>query len=130
MRYLINLRKENDLRRERQRQSRKSVDQPRSGATSPSSPASSIVYSPKKAPWPAEGIERKEEEEQPPEHLLLDPALMLPFTLPTSTDLLVSFGAGFGGLNRERERRYIPTVPAEFLSRLDAGGSGATGYDE
>ena len=130
MRYLINLRKENDLRRERQRQSRKSVDQPRSGATSPSSPASSIVSSPKKAPWPAEGIERKEEEEQPPEHLLLDPALMLPFTLPTSTDLLVSFGAGFGGLNRERERRYIPTVPAEFLSRLDAGGSGATGYDE
>jgi hypothetical protein len=46
---------------------------------------------------------------------------MLPFSLPTSTDLRISFGAGFGGVDRERERRYIPTVPAEFLSKLDLG---------
>jgi hypothetical protein len=48
---------------------------------------------------------------------------MLPFSLPTSTDMLVSFGAGFGGINRERERKYIPTVPPEFLSKLDVGGN-------
>jgi hypothetical protein len=47
---------------------------------------------------------------------------MLPFSLPTSTDMLVSFGAGFGGVNRERERKYIPTVPPEFLAKLDARG--------
>lgn len=63
------------------------------------------------------GLEKDEEE--PKEGLLLDPALMLPFHLPTSTDMLVSFGAGFGGVNRERERKYIPTVPPEFLSRLE-----------
>ena len=44
---------------------------------------------------------------------------MLPFFLPTSTDMLVSYGAGFGGLNRDRERKYIPTVPPEFLAKLD-----------
>jgi hypothetical protein len=34
--------------------------------------------------------------------------LFLPFSLPTSTDMLVSYGAGFGGTNRERARKYIP----------------------
>ncbi|RCI17285.1 hypothetical protein L249_2287 [Ophiocordyceps polyrhachis-furcata BCC 54312] len=63
-----------------------------------------------------------EEGEDAPEHLLLDPALMLPFTLPSVTDMLVSYGAGFGGVNRERERKYIPTVPAEFLEKLEVSG--------
>lgn len=57
-----------------------------------------------------------------PEHLLLDPALMLPFILPTSTDMLISYGAGFGGINRDRERKYIPSVPPEFLAKLDTTG--------
>lgn len=57
-----------------------------------------------------------------PEHLLLDPAWMLPFTLPSVTDMLVSYGAGFGGVNRERARKYIPTVPAEFLAKLEVEG--------
>jgi hypothetical protein len=51
----------------------------------------------------------------------MNPALLLPFHLPTSTDMLVSYGAGFGGVNKERERRYIPSVPPEFLSKLDPG---------
>lgn len=51
--------------------------------------------------------------------VLLDPSLTLPFSLPTSTDMLISYGAGFGGVNRERERKYIPTVPPEFLTKLD-----------
>ena len=72
-----------------------------------------------------------EEEDDAPEHLLLDPALMLPFSLPTSTDMLVSYGAGFGGVNRERERKYIPTVPPEFLAKLDmSGGRAQTTYQE
>lgn len=53
--------------------------------------------------------------------LLLDPAMTLPFSLPTSTDMLISYGAGFGGVNRERERKYIPTVPTEFLTKFDRG---------
>ena len=48
----------------------------------------------------------------------LNPALMLPFSLPSSTDMLITYGAGFGGTNRERERKYIPTVPPEWLTKL------------
>ncbi|GAB1216091.1 hypothetical protein ATERTT37_005296 [Aspergillus terreus] len=51
--------------------------------------------------------------------IFLDPSLTLPFSLPTSTDMLISYGAGWGGTNRERARKYIPTVPAEVLSRFD-----------
>ncbi|ODH13940.1 hypothetical protein ACO22_06775 [Paracoccidioides brasiliensis] len=54
-----------------------------------------------------------------PSTLLLNPSKTLPFSLPTSTDMLVSYGAGFGGVNRERERKYIPTVPTEFLNKFD-----------
>ncbi|KAG5929084.1 hypothetical protein E4U42_007234 [Claviceps africana] len=77
------------------------------------------VASPPKA---KESHEGSDEEEDAPEHLLMDPALMLPFTLPSVTDMLVSYGAGFGGVNRERERKYIPSVPAEFLDKLEVSG--------
>ena len=66
------------------------------------------------------GTEPHPEEEEPPsERLLLDPAHMLQFSLPTTVDMRLSYGAGYGGVNRERERRYIPTVPPEFLAKLD-----------
>ncbi|PYH45526.1 DIL and Ankyrin domain protein [Aspergillus saccharolyticus JOP 1030-1] len=54
--------------------------------------------------------------------VFLDPSLTLPFSLPTSTDMLISYGAGWGGTNRERARKYIPTVPPEVLSRFDRDG--------
>ncbi|EEA26667.1 hypothetical protein EYB25_002297 [Talaromyces marneffei] len=54
-----------------------------------------------------------------PDSYLLDPSMTLPFILPTSTDMLISYGAGFGGTNKERARKYIPTVPTEVLSRFD-----------
>ncbi|KAJ5674073.1 Dilute [Penicillium macrosclerotiorum] len=53
--------------------------------------------------------------------IFLDPTLFLPFSLPTSTDMLISYGAGLGGTNRERARKYIPTVPPEVLTRFDRG---------
>lgn len=57
-----------------------------------------------------------------PETNLLNPAMLLPFQLPTSIDMLVSYGAGFGGMNRERERRYTPSVPPETLAKLEPEG--------
>ncbi|KOS23455.1 Dilute domain-containing protein [Escovopsis weberi] len=69
-------------------------------------------------------------EEELPENLLMDPAFMLPFSLPTVTDMLVSYGAGFGGVNRERERKYIPTIPPEFLERLEVSGARAPIFGE
>ncbi|KAK5168939.1 Allantoicase [Saxophila tyrrhenica] len=63
-----------------------------------------------------------EDDNDMPDSNLLNPALLLPFHLPTSTDMLISYGAGFGGMNKERERRYFPSVPPEFLAKLDPGG--------
>ena len=72
---------------------------------------------------------QEDPEDQPPpsERLLMDPAHMLQFSLPTAVDMRLSYGAGYGGANKERERKYIPTVPPEFLAKLDVNGSGAAG---
>lgn len=63
------------------------------------------------------------EDEPPSERLLMDPAHMLQFSLPTTVDMRLSYGAGYGGVNRERERKYIPTVPPEFLAKLNLSGN-------
>jgi hypothetical protein len=73
------------------------------------------------APNPPTQPSASDQDADLPETNLMNPALLLPFHLPTSTDMLVSYGAGFGGVNKERERRYIPSVPPEFLSKLDPG---------
>ncbi|KAI7518415.1 hypothetical protein KC317_g22901 [Hortaea werneckii] len=62
------------------------------------------------------------DEDETPDSNLLNPAVLLPFQLPTSTDMLVSYGAGFGGMNKEREKQYIPSVPPEFLAKLEPEG--------
>jgi len=135
MKYLMNLQKEAQLRKERQRRSQSEAPSTPTKTTfngqAPATPDSNgkpIVPNTLK-PLPPD--ELPQEEDDAPENLLLDPALMLPFSLPTSTDMLVSYGAGFGGLNRERERKYIPTVPPEFLAKLDlAGGRERSTYQE
>ena len=76
---------------------------------------------------PVEGMNgslQPDDEEPPSEKLLLDPAHMLQFSLPTTVDMRISYGAGYGGVNRERERKYIPTVPPEFLAKFDMNGGG------
>jgi hypothetical protein len=127
MKYLINLQREAELRKARQKSDRRSSYMPTtptktSHASVPATPESAVNGTPK--PFPGDSVE-EEEDDDAPAHLLLDPALMLPFSLPTSTDMLVSYGAGFGGVNRERERKYIPTVPPEFLAKLDTSGGRA-----
>ncbi|KAI1822369.1 hypothetical protein F4861DRAFT_532286 [Xylaria intraflava] len=64
-----------------------------------------------------------EDDDDLSDDIYLDTSAMLPFSLPSVTDMLVSFGAGFGGVNRERERKYIPTIPPEFLEKLEVSGS-------
>ncbi|KAF2770400.1 hypothetical protein EJ03DRAFT_310696 [Teratosphaeria nubilosa] len=77
----------------------------------------------KNRPLPPTPQQLQADEDDAPTSNLLNPAILLPFHLPTSTDMLISYGAGFGGVNKERERRYIPAVPAEFLAKLDPDGS-------
>ena len=72
------------------------------------------------------GMYQVDEDEPVSDSLLMDPAHMLQFHLPTAIDMRISYGAGYGGLNRERERKYIPTVPQEFLTKLDISGNGNT----
>ncbi|KAH8196644.1 hypothetical protein TruAng_009203 [Truncatella angustata] len=70
------------------------------------------------------------DEDELPDGINFDPSLMLPFSLPSVTDMLVSFGAGFGGQNQERARKYIPTVPPEFLEKLESGAGGRRMFGE
>jgi hypothetical protein len=77
-----------------------------------------------------DGAMQPEDEEPPSERLLMDPAHMLQFSLPTTVDMRLSYGAGYGGVNRERERKYIPTVPPEFLAKLDISGNGNGSFIE
>lgn len=82
------------------------------------SPAARSMASPGSTSSPRPGTAARFDDRGSNE-LFLDPSMTLPFSLPTSTDMLISYGAGWGGTNRERARKYIPTVPPEVLSRFD-----------
>jgi hypothetical protein len=94
----------------------------RSATPQSSTPSSAVAESPASSrPRPSPSIAQSiEPDTDPPsKSLTFDPSLMLPFSLPTSTDMLITYGAGIGGTNRERARKYIPTVPTEVLSKLN-----------
>lgn len=155
MKYLINLQKEHQLRKQekrkaaawasipttpvRQSQEAPPTSQPPQQATTTSDsngttkpPVTTSDLPPPPSQPPITPIDQQDNDDDQPENLLLDPAMMLPFQLPSSTDMLISYGAGFGGVNRERERKYIPTVPPEFLAKLDQNGGrgGGSKFDE
>lgn len=127
MKYLVAIQKETEARREREKSNRKSLaasitSPDRGSGTLPDGSPTTPVRDDKNGgneQLPQSPME--EDADDAPENLLMDPALMLPFTLPSVTDMLVCYGAGFGGVNRERERKYIPTVPPEFLAKLEVG---------
>jgi hypothetical protein len=130
--YILHLQKAAaDRRAARARSPNPPQRAPDSTPSTPIKPMSQPVTSP--SPAPSRASEDEQEKEDPPDELLLDPSYMLPFHLPTSTDMLITYGAGFGGVNKERERKYIPTVPPEFLSKLDLSSGGKSGeslYDQ
>ncbi|KAH8707747.1 Dilute domain-containing protein C25B8.08 [Beauveria bassiana] len=137
--YLLGIQKEAALKRDRRR-SRAASPLPKAGGPDTSVPSTPVKNSsgggnglsaspPSAQSTPARGGLDAEDggwddDEEAPPNLLMDPALMLPFTLPSVTDMLISYGAGFGGVNRERERKYIPTVPPEFLEKLEVASGG------
>ncbi|TQV91221.1 DIL and Ankyrin domain-containing protein [Cordyceps javanica] len=132
--YLQELQKEAALKRDRRR-SRATSPLPKTGGPDTSVPSTPVKKNggggnglgaspPSAQSTPARGDVDESEDDEAPPNLLMDPALMLPFTLPSVTDMLISYGAGFGGVNRERERKYIPTVPPEFLDKLEVASGG------
>jgi len=129
--HLQALQTEGKKRRDQARRDRQ-LGSPRPGASDNTPPATpkeapidyQSVSSPISAHTP-NGIDVRDDDEMENEQLLLDPAHMLQFILPTTVDLRLSYGAGYGGMNIERERKYIPTVPPEFLAKLDLTGGGS-----
>ncbi|KAK8141065.1 hypothetical protein G3M48_000900 [Beauveria asiatica] len=136
--YLLGIQKEAALKRDRRR-SRAASPLPKTGGPDTSVPSTPVKNSggggnglsaspPSAQSTPARGLDTEDggwdDDDEAPPNLLMDPALMLPFTLPSVTDMLISYGAGFGGVNRERERKYIPTVPPEFLEKLEVASGG------
>ena len=93
---------------------------PQNGTAKPAVAESPASTRPPPSPSIAQQIEP--DTDPPSSRFTLDPSLMLPFSLPTSTDMLITYGAGIGGTNRERARKYIPTVPTEVLSKLNLDG--------
>lgn len=142
MKYLVAIQKETEARREKEKNNRKSLaassisSPPRNARVStdsvvPATPQQSDAASMRNGgssgnPPQTPIFGEEDDEEDAPENLLMDPALMLPFVLPSVTDMLVSFGAGFGGVNRERARKYIPTVPPEFLAKLEVNSGSSS----
>ncbi|KAK1242070.1 hypothetical protein MKX07_000056 [Trichoderma sp. CBMAI-0711] len=121
MKYLLAIQKETALKKDRRQSTAESLPStPVTGSFNGnglSTPRSVNMKSPS-----IRGAD-SDDEDSTPKGLLLNPAYMLPFALPSVTDMLVSYGAGFGGVNRERERKYIPTVPPEFLEKLEVNGT-------
>ncbi|KAI0025707.1 hypothetical protein F4780DRAFT_719609 [Xylariomycetidae sp. FL0641] len=126
LKYLESLQKETEARRDR----RKTASSLQSLSSPPATPdrngrdptqRNSVQGTP--------GTDMDDDEDMP-EGINLDPSVMLPFTLPSVTDMLVSYGAGFGGVNRERERKYIPTVPPEFLENFELNGGSRRMFGE
>ncbi|ETI25491.1 hypothetical protein G647_02264 [Cladophialophora carrionii CBS 160.54] len=106
------------------------IDAPESGTATPAKrngtpvPANKDPSTPQRpsAPPTSSPIEQDTDPPMKRNALTLDQSLMLPFSLPTSTDMLISYGAGIGGTNREQARKYVPTVPTEVLSKLNLDG--------
>ncbi|KAI1179627.1 hypothetical protein F4777DRAFT_586034 [Nemania sp. FL0916] len=123
LKYLDAIQKEAAIRRDRRR-----TASPLPPGSSPSTPIKSTFNGhDTDTAGSVQGTPRigqdDDDDDDLPNGINLDPSIMLPFTLPSVTDMLVSFGAGFGGVNRERERKYIPTVPPEFLEKLEVSGN-------
>ncbi|KAI8624052.1 hypothetical protein F5Y19DRAFT_468113 [Xylariaceae sp. FL1651] len=121
MKYLDTLQREVAIRRDRRR-----TASPMPPSSAPSTPVKSTFNGHETdTVGSVQGTPRVDidEDEDLPEGINLDPSIMLPFSLPSVTDMLISYGAGFGGVNRERERKYIPTIPPEFLEKLEVSGN-------
>ncbi len=111
--------------------SRAASSPPPASPVSPSTPRSAT-------PQPPKSPANEEDDIPPPKTLLLPSNTLLPFALPTTTEMITSYGSGIGGTQREK---YTPTLPPEFMEKLDAvtskggpriplGGVGRTWVEE
>ena len=109
--------KEEARRKARVRMSTLPPSQTPTPTPSTPSPVKPPATSPPSAtPPPPQSPTTEEDDIPPPSTLLLPSSTLLPFALPTTTEMITAYGAGIGGTQREK---YIPTLPAEFIEKLD-----------
>ena len=107
--------KEEERRKARARLSLASISRATSSTPTPTSPTKPNSP-PSSTPQPNVPPPNEDEDIPPPSTLLLPSNTLLPFALPTTTEMITSYGAGIGGTQREK---YIPTLPPEFMEKLD-----------
>ena len=85
-------------------------------------PSSTVVAAPTRDTF-LDGEDNKPE-------LFLDASAVLPFVIPTLTEMIVTWGAGLGGTQASRAKKYEPSLPTEFIDKLDMAPAGTGGrYD-
>ncbi|KAG5513245.1 hypothetical protein PMAC_001615 [Pneumocystis sp. 'macacae'] len=52
-------------------------------------------------------------------NLLMNAALMLPFTLPTNIDFLVNYGSKIIEINKKKQKYFVPVIPSDFMDMLN-----------
>jgi DIL domain len=72
------------------------------------------------SPTPTTPPTLEDDDISPPPTVLIPSNTLLPFALPTTTEMITSYGAGIGGTQREK---YTPTLPPEFIEKLDSVNS-------
>lgn len=82
-------------------------------------------------------LEREQTATIPPdgEGIFLNASEQFVFIPPTSTDLILSYGSGIGGTQRDNEKLFTPTLPIDLIEKLDGDTSisaidRAKGYTE
>jgi len=144
----MEMEKDEARRKARARQSLSSVTRATSSPppASPAKPATPRASTPQPTPQPSappppapsSPPPNEDDDIPPPTTLLLPSNILLPFALPTTTEMIMTYGAGIGGTQREK---YIPTLPPEFMEKLDGavakkgpsvplGGVGKTWVEE
>jgi hypothetical protein len=113
---LKNMEAENEDARRKAR-ARISLSSTSRAASSPPPTSPTKSTSPRSStPQPARPPTNEDEDIPPPSTLLIPSNTLLPFALPTTTEMITSYGSGIGGTQREK---YIPTLPPEFMEKLD-----------
>lgn len=68
---------------------------------------------------PSQSVVPAPPDEDLPDTLYLDASAVLPFVIPTLTEMIITWGAGLGGTHKQRAKKYEPNLPVEFLDKLE-----------
>lgn len=74
-------------------------------------------------------LQALERESASSDDIYLSATEQLTFSLPSSTDLIMSYGAGLGGVARDNERQFTPFLPTDIVEKLDGARGGLSAAD-